>query len=77
MDAVGEKNSGYEGGIQTLYYGSTGVIDWAWDYRYQLRVYVRAANNEGVGDWVKWNIADHLNESAFKNSEFYKTYPKP
>ncbi len=52
------------------------TIGWAFAYRYQERVYVRAANSEGVGDWVKWNLADHLNESAFKNSAFYKAYPK-
>lgn len=52
-------------------------IDWAWASRYELHVYVRAANSEGVGDWSEcWSLAEHLNEPEFKNSSFYTAYPK-
>ena len=70
----------YDGGKGTISSSASPkmtTIGWSWAYRYYLKVYVRAANDEGGGDWVKWYLADHLNESAFKNSEFYKLYPKP
>jgi len=67
---------GGKGSISNSASPKKATIGWAWAYRYDLKVYVRAANSEGAGDWVKWNLADHLKESAFKNSEFYKTYPK-
>lgn len=59
MEAVGEGSSGYE--IYTVTQ-TPQKIAWAWAYRTQLRIYVRAACNEGVSDWVKWNLDDHRSE---------------
>ena len=59
MEAVGDGSSGYE--IFTVTQ-TPQKIAWAWAYRTQLRIYVRAACNEGVSDWVKWNLDDHRSE---------------